>query len=204
MARFRPRRIRRLMAELPEIKQPDKKIIDIGGAPGWWEFAGIRGKNILIVNLDNSLQEITEKQGFSFSCADGRALPYRDKEFDLAVSNSVIEHAGTFNDQIRFAAEIRRCAKAFYLQTPHKWFFVEPHIIGPFIHWLPYSIYRRLVRWLSVWGWVNKPTQQQVDQFLGDTRLLTRREMQALFPGLEVRAERFLGMTKSFEIIHRT
>jgi len=191
------------MAEVPELKQPDKRIIDIGGAPGWWQFAGICGENILIVNLDDRLQARVEEHGFRFACADGRALPYKDQEFDLAVSNSVIEHVGNINDQIRFAAEIRRCAKAFYLQTPNKWFFVEPHIIGLFIHWLPYSIYRRLVRWFSVWGWINKPTQQQVDQFLAGTRLLTRHEMRVLFPGLEVRAERFLGLTKSFEIIHR-
>ena len=201
--RFRPRRMKRLVAAMPEIAQPSTSIIDIGGTCNWWSMAGIRGKNILIVNLDERLRSETERDGFRFEAADARSLPYHDLAFDLAISNSVIEHVGTLEDQRAFAREIRRCSRAMYLQTPNRWFFVEPHIIGVFIHWLPLSAYRHLVRWLSVWGWVNKPTQLQVDQLLSSIRLLSRREMEELFPDLEIRRECFLGMTKSFEVIFR-
>lgn len=203
MARFRPRRMRRLIANVPEIAKPDTSIIDVGGSGDWWVMLGIRGPNILIVNLDDTMREETEKQGYRFEVVDARRLPYEDKAFDLAVSNSVIEHVGDFADQQRFVKEMLRCGKTIYLQTPNKWFFVEPHTIAVFIHWLPLSIYRKLVRWFSVWGWVNKPTQKQVDDLLATIRLLNRREMEQLFPGLPLQTETFLGMTKSFEIVYR-
>jgi hypothetical protein len=75
---------------------------------------------------------------------------------------------------------------------------VEPHLIAPFIHWLPRRSLRRLVRWCSVWGWVTKPDQSRVDEHIDGLRLLTRRELEQLFPGCVVRGEKVLGLDKSF------
>lgn len=74
---------------------------------------------------------------FSYVQGDGRNLPYTNNEFDIVFSNSVIEHVGTFEDQKRFAEEIRRVAKSYWVQTPNRHFPVETHLIAPFIHFLP-------------------------------------------------------------------
>lgn len=123
-------------------------------------------------------------------------MPYRSGQFGLAFSNSVIEHVGGWEDQRRFAAEIRRVGRSYWVQTPNRWFPVEPHLIGVFIHFLPFRIQRKLVRWFTVWGWVNKPSQQQIDDFIRDTRLLTEREMRALFPDAQIYYERVLFLFK--------
>lgn len=141
---------------------------------------------------------LPENEKWEYVVGDGTNLQYSDASFDLVFSNSVIEHVGDSASQKRFADEMLRVGRRIYCQTPNKWFFVEPHLIAPFIHWLPFRVQRRLVRWLSVWGWVTRPDQTQIDKFLLDTRLLSYRELRALFPGREIQRERFMLMTKSY------
>lgn len=196
--RFRPHRIKRLRERFPLIDDPQATILDVGGTPYWWADVKPATKAITIVNVDNTLETDTKQAGYVFVIGDGRQLRYANRQFDLAHSNSVIEHVGGLEDQHAFARELLRCGKNLYVQTPNKWFFVEPHLITVFIHWLPYSVLRRLVRWFTVWGIVNKPTQPQIDEFLRGIRLMTKREMMSMFPDCDLWEERVLGMTKSF------
>lgn len=201
--RFRPKRIRALKSQFPMLQRKDATVLDVGGVASWWKEVDPATRSITIVNLDARHERTCEQAGFRFFAADGRALPFRDGEFDLVHSNSVIEHVGSLDDQRRFAHELRRCGKAIYLQTPNRWFFVEPHLVALFVHWLPPAVQRRLIRWASVWGLVNRPDQQQIDAFLRDTRLLTRREVEELFPDCELQRERVFGFTKSFVVVRR-
>lgn len=202
MARFRPARIAGLKRSFPVI-DGEGSILDVGGSLGWWQMVSPRNRDITIVNLDGRHEASVHAAGLRFLTADARELPFADGSFDLVVSNSVIEHVGSLDDQRRFAREAVRCGRALYLQTPNRWFPIEPHLIAPFIHWLPFPVLRRLVRWCSVWGWVNRPSQAVIDEFVRDIRLLNRREAEMLFPGCDIGEERFLGMTKSFVITRR-
>ena len=74
---------------------------------------------------------------------DGRALPFRDEAFDVVFSNSVIEHVGDAASQRRFAREVARVGRAYWVQTPNRWFPVEQHLLTPLVHWLPKSWQRR-------------------------------------------------------------
>ncbi len=74
----------------------------------------------------------------------------------------------------------------------------EPHLLTPFVHYLPRRLQSRLLRRFTLWGWIARPSPEQVERFVRDTRLLTHREMQSLFPDCEIRRERFLGFTKSY------
>jgi len=56
----------------------------------------------------------------------------QDGEFDLVFSNSVIEHVGDFERMRQFVHEARRVAKSYWIQTPSKWFPIEPHCGMPF------------------------------------------------------------------------
>lgn len=202
MMRFRPARMQAIRTMFPKLNQ-QAAVLDVGGTSAWWKDMSVATKDITIVNLDTAHQTTVESAGYKFSCANGCALPFADRSFDLAFSNSVIEHVGGWEDQKKFAQELLRCGRDIYLQTPNKWFPVEPHLIAPFIHWLPFHIQRRLVRWFSVWGWVTKPSQQEIDDCIKNIRLLTASEVHTLFKGCDIKAEKFLWMTKSFLVIRR-
>lgn len=98
--------------------------------------------------------------------------------FDLVYSNSVIEHLSTWSKQEAMAAEMRRLGRRYFVQTPDRWFFMEPHLITPCIHYLPESSRRRLLRRCTAWAWITHATQAQCDAFVNEVRLLTRAEMQ--------------------------
>lgn len=197
LKRFRRRR----MAEFSRLFQPSAatRVIDVGGYEFNWTLIA-EAPQVVLVNLE---PENWSKERFRKVQGDGRALQFADNSFDIAYSNSVIEHVGGPADQQAFAREVRRVAPSYFVQTPSAKFFVEPHLIAPFIHWLPFAWTRRLARWCSVWGWMTRPTQAQVDEFLRSIRLLDRHDMEQLFPDAEIMEERFMGMVKSLIAVRR-
>ena len=64
---------------------------------------------------------------------DGCALKFPDKSYDIAFSNSVIEHVGSWERQQAFAKDIRRVGKAIWVQTPARECLIEPHYLAPFL-----------------------------------------------------------------------
>ena len=130
--------------------------------------------------------------------ADGRQVCCADRSFDICYSNSVIEHLFEFEQQKRFADELRRVGRRVWVQTPARSFFVEPHLVTPFIHYLPKRLQRKLLRNCTLWGWLTRPSRERVDEFLREVRLLGFREMKALFPDCRIERERFLGWTKAY------
>jgi SAM-dependent methyltransferase len=109
-------------------------------------------------------------------------LPFADDAFDVAYSSSVIEHIEPAR-RAAFAAELRRVARGWYVQTPAYSFPIEPHALLPGAHWLPVAVRRPYWR-LGVAGeWE-------------DIHLLRRSELEALFgPALP---ERFGPLVKSW------
>ena len=85
--------------------------------------------------------------GLRFVRADGRNLPFADKEFDFVHSSAVLEHVGSRKRQADFLREAWRVArKGLFVTTPNRWFPVEFHTIMPFAHWLPAPAFRKLCR----------------------------------------------------------
>lgn len=138
---------------------------------------------------------------FAYVQGDGRNTGLPDTGFDLAFSNSAIEHVGTFEDQRRFANELLRIGRRVYCQTPNKWFPIEPHFLGLGVHWLPRKWVIHFVdRYLTMHGWRYKPDAATSAALIDSIRLLTRSELQQLFPGCKIKTERWLGLPKSFMV----
>lgn len=170
------------------------RVLDVGGTLfNWLLIPSV--PSLIIVNLYSPKETILP--GVIWIIADGRNLPFKDKAFDIVYSNSVIEHLGDFVSQQAFAREIARVGVRYYVQTPNKWFPVEPHLLTPFIHYLPKSVQKRFLRNFTIWGLVTRPTVEQCDSFLQEVRLLDKQELKQLFPDAEILEERFLGLTKS-------
>lgn len=197
MRGFRRRRMARFASE--HAPGRETVVLDVGGDAFNWDLAGIEAR-ITLLNLRTPK---ARAEHFAFVTASGTALPYRDASVDVVFSNSVIEHLGSFEAQQAFARELRRVGRALWVQTPARGFPVEPHLLGVGIHYLPERWQRRLIPWLTGWGWIARPTPAQVEGFLAETRLLDAREFAALFPDCEIRRERVLGLTKAFVAVRR-
>src|SRR5262245_40383167 len=64
----------------------------------------------------------SDTEGFTYILGSALEVPFSDQSFDLAFSNSVIEHVGNEEDQLKFAGEMLRVARKIYCQTPCRLF----------------------------------------------------------------------------------
>jgi hypothetical protein len=194
---FRPRRMKLFSSTFHISHQT--RIVDLGGTPFNWAL--IEDKpDVTLANTHGVYEDFEPHKGVIY---DGFVVPFSDHSFDICYSNSVIEHVGDVDAVALFASEVRRLAPRYFVQTPNRYFFVEPHFICMFIHWLPTTLKRHLIRRGSVWGWMEKPDQKTIDERLRDIRLLTLKDMRRLFPDAEIVRERFLVFTKSIIAMKR-
>jgi SAM-dependent methyltransferase len=173
--RARARRHARFLALVAPT--PQMRIVDIGCGS-----LGLRG---LAGDLDVTGVDLLERPDYpgAFVAADAsERLPFADGEFDLAYCSSVIEHVPPPRRR-QFAAELRRVARGWYVQTPARSFPIEPHSLLPGAQWLPAALRRPYWRLGATGEWE-------------DVELLRRGELAALFGAVE--PERFGPFTKSW------
>src|SRR5207302_8947073 len=94
---FRKRRFKNFLSDY----QSCRTILDVGGEHYTWPIIG-RCEGITLINTVAP----KDTKGFQFAVASGCELPFADGAFDLAFSNSVIEHVGSEDNQFRFAREM--------------------------------------------------------------------------------------------------
>jgi len=176
----------------------ETRILDVGGTPFNWSLLDVQPR-VTLVNMPRA-REAFDAQ-FQSVFADGRALPFPDHSFDIVFSNSVIEHVGNHESQSQFANEIARVGEAYWVQTPNRSFPIEPHLLTPFLHFLPARWQRRIARKFSVWSLIERPTPDRwefyIEHYLRDIHLLDASDLRALFPGAALIREGLCGFTKS-------
>lgn len=207
-SRLRARRdvgLRALIAAIAS-RQGRVRIIDMGGTPEYWERVGLDflrgcGAHVTITNLHATELDRGRRDVDLFSFATGNACNLEavgDNSFDLAHSNSVIEHVVTWDNMRGFAAETRRVAPWHYVQTPYFWFPVDPHFYRlPLFHWLPPSIRAKLLMRLPLAHVGKIATIEKAHQVVEGAKLLDLAQMRALFPDSDIHFERFYGLPKS-------
>ncbi len=192
-------------------------VLDLGGTLSYWQSMNFRYFNsadFTLLNLDKTDIPDTYENVFSVAGDAANLSEYADKQFDLVFSNSVIEHIGGLEKQKHMASEMQRTGVHYYLQTPNKWFFMEPHFMLPFFQLLPLNLKAFLVRYFkagrkhakgmgfgSTDGWGD--SWEQAVKIAGSVRLLTLKELKELFPDAIIRKEKILFMTKSFYLFSK-
>jgi len=196
--RYRPARMKKF-TDLLNVTD-NHKIIDLGGSETNWTYIKER-PTVLAANIAYD-EEILDN--VEIKRMDATTLPLEDNCMDIAFSNSVIEHVGDWEAQKAFAREARRVAPSYYVQTPNRWFFIEPHFLCPLVHFLPRPLYRKLLPFFSIWYWITRPTREKMDDVFEEIQMLSKVQMEELFPDGEIIEEKFLWIfTKSFTAFRR-
>jgi hypothetical protein len=201
VTRLRRKRLELFWHLLHDLPRP-VRIIDIGGTTDFWNSCGVppdEKLEITIVNLEGKVQP-----GSDFAVRAGNACNLEsigDNEFDVAFSNSVIEHVGDIEDQGAMAREVLRVAPLYYVQTPNYYFPIEPHFLFPAFQWLPISVRVFLIRHFQLGYMKKKHTPEMAKETIAHTQLLSRRQLTHLFPNGHIAAERLFGLAKSY-IVH--
>lgn len=174
------------------------RIVDIGGTLSYWQQRGWVGKDeihITIINLgaeESDFENVSVRGGNALDLSE-----YADRAFDVAYSNSVIEHLFSYQNQAKMAREVQRIAKAYWVQTPNYWFPIEPHFHIPGWQWLPRQVRVNLLMRTRC-GWRGPtPNRKQAESQVDEVRLMTGSEFAQLFPNATLWKEKFFGITKS-------
>jgi hypothetical protein len=101
------------------------------------------------------------------------------------------------------AAEIRRLAPIYYIQTPNYWFPIEPHYLFPGWHWLPKRLRVAVLRRRKVGHWGPHPEPTDAWMKVDEVRMLSAKEMRELFPDAELVKEPIGPLVKSWIAIRR-
>jgi hypothetical protein len=142
--------------------------------------------------------ETLESDLFVEQTGDACNLPsFADNSFDIAHSNSVIEHVGDWERVEAFAKETRRLAPVYHVQTPYYWFPVEPHFLIPIIHWLPEGFRAKIFLHISFVPRGLSPNMGAAMRRVESAYLLDRAQMAYLFPDAQIRFEWFGPFAKS-------
>ncbi len=192
---------------------PETKILDLGGWDGSHVNALIEGahlqrSNVFVADIDeNAIQLAHARHGFTpVLIPEDGVLPFPDGFFDVVFCSSVLEHVTVPKSQIwdirsgkifrsismvhqaKFASEIRRLGKAYYVQLPYRWFPVETHSWLPFLAQLPRGLQILTIK-LANRFWIK--------QTIPDFYLPSVTEMRHYFPGAKMVWEKQLGLKKS-------
>ncbi len=200
--KFRSKRFKFFTTLLKRIKS-DKplKILDVGGREIYWERmtssadVTIPAVQITLLNIE----EIPSKNKDIINLiGDARDLSqYKDGEFDIVYSNSVIEHLFSKENQVKMAKEVARVGKYYYIQTPNYYFPMEPHWLTPFFQFLPFGVRVFMTRKFNLGHFKKQPDKEKAVSRVSSVKLLTEKEMKELFPDGKVYREYILGMKKS-------
>jgi 2-polyprenyl-3-methyl-5-hydroxy-6-metoxy-1,4-benzoquinol methylase len=159
---------------------------------------GLKPSTGISITLLNMPPVAPEPRFFENLVGDARNMALEDKSFDVVFSNSVIEHVGDLEDQRRMAQEVVRVGRRYFVQTPNKFFPIEPHFLVPFFQFLPLASRVWLLRRFRL-GWISRmPDARLARNMVESIRLLTRSELHELFPRAQLYEERLIGMAKSF------
>lgn len=136
----------------------NKSVLDIGTTPSLDEEHNIilekTKKNKKITCLSNNDCKILSSKFRhlkSFIIGDAKKTRLKSNSFDIVHSNATIEHVGSYKNQILFVKEAVRVSKKFiFIQTPNRFFPIDPHTNLPFIHWLPKNLHRKFLKFFDL------------------------------------------------------
>jgi hypothetical protein len=171
-------------------------VLDLGGSADTWTTSAIHPAHVHVINIEPLAGN--DHDWVEIDYADACALPQHilSRRYDLAFSNSVLEHVGGHERRMRFAEAVHTVAPRHWVQTPYRYFPVEPHWIAPGMQFLPIRARAALARRWPLAHVRSASLRDALDGVLW-TELIDRTQMRYYFPDSVIRSERLLGLAKS-------
>lgn len=195
-ARARRRRWAKFAAAFPSIV--DMHVLDLGGTPDFWESAPERPERVTLVNLRSfsSTDLIIAVQGDA--CCPPAGIT--NSNFDLVVSNSLLEHVGGHAQRSRLADVIHAASSRHWVQTPYRYFPVEPHWLFPGLQFLPFAARVAVTNRWKLGNRFTTSRQEAIDS-VHEVDLIGITQMADYFPDSVIWREKFGGLVKSIVAI---
>ncbi len=195
--RAREKRWKHLDETFPSLAE--MRVLDLGGTPDAWVRAPVIPESVTVVNLerfDSVHPVIKAVEG------DACNLPAEvaSDRFDLVFSNSVLEHVGGHIQRQKFVDNVHALADCHWVQTPYRYFPIEPHWLFPGMQWLPYEARVQIsLRWNR--GHIRTFTREDAQDQVDEIELMSISQMHRYFPSSMLWYERFAGLIKSIVAI---
>ena len=190
------RLVRRLIDDVLATKSTCR-IVDLGGTHAYWRnFGGALPSGVSVKVVDLAAPDEHDTEQVVYEHGDACAMNYGDNDFDIVHSNSTIEHVGLWSKMSEMAAEVRRLAPRYFIQTPNFWFPYEPHARTPLFHFLPEPVRASMIL-KKQRGWMKGSDIGQATEAVQSAILLSHAQMHHLFPDASIAREKFYGLTKS-------
>lgn len=205
--RQRVKRWQLLREMFPNFEQ--MHILDLGGTVKSWLHAPYRPRSLTVINLSQELVNLDLDSGETLqaenvrmiignACFASEALERAgvEPEFDLVYSNSVFEHVGGHASRAAMAEEIQKLAPQHWVQTPYRYFPIEPHWLFPAMQFMPVAARIEIAQRWPLAPFKTPYRNAMLAEVL-NTELLSATEMRFYFPDSSILREKFLGVTKS-------
>lgn len=203
-AKARMRRWDVFASIFPDIER--MRIVDLGGTVESWRRAPVQPREVVVVNLlepgDPDSPWLIPVLGDACEASDVLNRSGVDATFDLVFSNSLLEHVGGHANRVALAREVRALAPRHWVQTPYRYFPIEPHWVFPLMQFLPVAMRVRVAR---SWPLVHSRPASSVEA-LEDvlwTELIGITELRSYFPESQVVMERMGGLVKSIVAVRQ-
>ncbi|MEA2441398.1 MAG: hypothetical protein QOH76_2822 [Thermoleophilaceae bacterium] len=183
------------------------RVLDLGGEAHTWTGSDRRPREVTLLNIPWKAEEQAARlegrpEGAWLKPVAGDACnppeELLDQPFDLVYSNSVIEHVGGHQRRRAFAYYAQALGEHHWIQTPNRYFPLEPHWVCPGIHYLPPRARAAVTQVWPIGNYTHR--RESLRQRMGDVlavELLTASEMQYYFEASRIVRERVAGLAKS-------
>ena len=192
--RARHHRWKMFRSHFPDIDS--MSVVDLGGTVDYWLRAPVRPRSVRVLNLEEPPASIPDWITAEISDVTDPSLLSDAGAYDLVYSNSVIEHVGGHERRNAFAANVAALADRHWIQTPYRYFPVEPHWVCPGMQYLPLRMRARVgMHWPLVHTRAADMESAIAAQL--SVELLDITAMRHYFPESQIVYDRLAGLVKS-------
>ena len=176
------------------------RVIDLGGTVESWLRAPVRPAEVTVLNLTepgvSTESWLTPVEGDACAAVEVLKRQGLDPNFDLVFSNSLIEHVGGHAKRSELAEQVSELAPHHWVQTPYRYFPIEPHWLFPMMQFLPAPA-RASVAYRWPLTHTRPDSRETALSEVQWTELIGVRELRSYFPQSQIVKERLAGVPKS-------